>query len=269
MKEKAENKISLFRNYFNPRPMREISLMQFCNYVKTGWDYSSIIETIRNPQTTDKRRKQLKSQLPAVTISGTFSKRETSKLIKHSGFVCLDIDGKDNLNINNWSELRDDLMRVKNILFSALSVSGRGIFLIIPLEHPNQHCKQFKSLQGEFQRLLDIKIDSSGVDICRLRNISYDQEAKLNFSAVPFTGISNEKQKSFAPPYTFNEDHFSRLIQIIVDSGIDITAKYNDWFSIGCALARELGEAGRAFYHQISQYYTGYSISETDQQFSK
>jgi hypothetical protein len=47
----------------------------------------------------------------------------------------------------------------------------------------------------------------------------------------------------------------------------DITGDYHQWFEIGCALANEFGESGRDYFHQVSQYYPGYDLPETDHLF--
>ncbi len=260
----TKGNISIFRKYNITKPMKAITIGEFCDYIKTGWGYSSQIETIRNPNTTDIRRKHLKAQLPAATISGTFTKRETAGLINHSGLICLDIDGKDNPGITSWPELRDKLMVYKNIMLSALSVSGKGVFIIIPLQHPERHRQQFSRLQKDFQSL-DITIDPSCSNICRLRGISHDPEAKVNLDALPYQGLQKEEVLNKA---TFNNDDLSRLIQLITDSRIDITDGYMNWYSIGCSLANELGEGGRDYYHQISQFYDYYSKRETNKQFN-
>lgn len=260
----TKGNISLFRTYFDTNPVGEITIGEFCNYTKTGWGYCSQIKKIRNPNTTDNGRKQLKAQLPAATISGTFIKRETAGLLNHSGFICLDIDGKDNPSVTDWPELRDKLMEYNNIMLSALSVSGKGVFIIIPLQHPERHHRQFARLQRDFQSL-DITIDPSCSNICRLRGISHDPEAKVNLDALPYQGLQKEEVLNKA---TFNDDDLSRLIQLITDSRTDITDGYTNWYSIGCSLANELGEGGRDYYHQISQYYDYYSKRETNRQFN-
>ena len=45
--------------------------------------------------------------LPYVTISGTFSKFGDANLIKHSGFICLDIDGLENIE-EEWGKIIND-----------------------------------------------------------------------------------------------------------------------------------------------------------------
>lgn len=54
----------------------------------------------------------------------------------------------------------------------------------------------------------------------------------------------------------------------IETSCTDITPAYCDWRDLGFALAQGLGEEGRAYYHRLSRFYSGYTPAETDKQFT-
>ena len=53
----------------------------------------------------------------------------------------------------------------------------------------------------------------------------------------------------------------------IEETRTDITADYNNWIQIGFALAHELGEMGRIYFHRISRIYAKYSAIQTDKQY--
>ena len=55
----------------------------------------------------------------------------------------------------------------------------------------------------------------------------------------------------------------------IEQRGIDVTARYHDWYRIGMALASHYGEAGRDYYHRISRYYPRYTADETNKQYDR
>ena len=57
------------------------------------------------------------------------------------------------------------------------------------------------------------------------------------------------------------------IIERVEEAGVDITGSYQAWLSVGFALADELGEAGRAYYHRLSRFYPDYSREETDKQY--
>ena len=45
------------------------------------------------------------------------------------------------------------------------------------------------------------------------------------------------------------------VVRRIEARGLDITAAYDSWRDIGFALAEGMGEAGRKYYHRVSQFY--------------
>jgi len=59
------------------------------------------------------------------------------------------------------------------------------------------------------------------------------------------------------------------IIRRIEASATDIAPRYADWRNVGFALADELGEGGRDFFHRISRFYPQYTTSETDKQYDK
>jgi len=57
------------------------------------------------------------------------------------------------------------------------------------------------------------------------------------------------------------------ITQRIESSGADIAPNYADWRDLGFALADELGESGRSYYHRLSRFYQDYNSLEADKQF--
>lgn len=180
------NKISVFRNYFDTNPALTLSVYEFCVNVQNG-DYAKEVIQIRS-EPNKEQRDAIKATLPAVTISGVFNKRKKEQLIKHSGFICLDIDSHHNSNITDWEALRNTLSTWKEIYFSALSVSGKGVFLIIPISNPEQHENHYKALEKDFLNI-GITIDTACKDVSRLRGMSYDKNAMINDNAISYKRI--------------------------------------------------------------------------------
>ena len=70
------------------------------------------------------------------------------------------------------------------------------------------------------------------------------------------------------PNPNLNADNdIETIITRIESTQTDITANYSDWRDIGFALADELGEAGRDYYHRISRFYSGYSPADCNLQY--
>lgn len=184
-------KISLFRSYVEVKPVMSITVEEFCGNVLSG-EYSTEAARVKAG------KKHIKKHLPAVTISGEFSQRNGGGLIAHSGFICIDIDSGDNPTISDWEALRETLGTWSEVLFSALSISGAGVFLIIPLAYPNQHRQQFLALERDF-KALGITIDKACKDITRLRGVSSDVNAIWNKNAVPYNKRVIETPAYFKP----------------------------------------------------------------------
>lgn len=219
------------------------------------------------------KRNALKRSLPQATISGVFSPtRAKNNLSQHSGLICVDIDAKDNPDILDWETLKQDLSVLPQIAYCALSVSGKGLFLVIPLRYPEKHLQQFRQLQIDFRKM-GIMIDSACSDITRLRCLSYDEHPIINENATLYEGVYMEKpkHKSFPTCFIYEGENTSAEVAVccrkIQQCGIDITASYDDWLKVGCALAT-LGESGRSLFHICSRQNAKYNAAKTDKMFT-
>lgn len=63
------------------------------------------------------------------------------------------------------------------------------------------------------------------------------------------------------------EQDIERVTLKIERSHTDLTAGYDVWLKIGFALAHELGEMGRSYFHRISRFYPKYSVTDTDKKY--
>lgn len=230
--------------------------------------YRKEVDHIRS--ITDKnQRNELKKKLPLVTVSGIFTPtRSGSNLKEHSGLICIDIDGPDNTHVKNFSDLKIQLSHIKEILYCALSVSGNGYFAIIPIEQPDKHREHFLAIQEDFMSL-GIKIDPACKDITRLRGYSYDPQPYINENAIVYSRLFTPKKKFYVRQYESVNANISKIADLVCKNHIDITGSYYDWFALGCALASELGESGRIFFHAISSISNKYKHSECDRKYNE
>lgn len=259
--------VSFFKNLTVKKPTKTINLLDF---VLTD-EYKNQVDRIRKTNNKD-LQKALKSQLPAITPSGTFKRRRNGELIQYSGIICIDIDGKDNPDIKDWDMLKKSLSDIQGLFYAGLSAGGNGIFLMIRIAYPDKHLKHFLSIEKELQSR-GIVIDSACKDVARLRFASFDAQpyfctsngAYLHFEEKP-PQIASNYPKSYA---NNTDSRVEELIEKIEYLQLDITRHYRDWFAIGRSLASEFGEAGRNYFHRISYFYSNYSENECDKQFDK
>jgi hypothetical protein len=265
--------ISKFKNYKSTNP-ENVILWDWLN----DNSYKSDVEYIR--AIDDKTEiNRLKSNLPTIAPSGTFSKRGSSYLIKHSGFICIDIDSGDNPSITDFKDLRNQLSNILNVAYSGLSVSGKGVFCLIPILHTNKHKEHFEALKICFEKL-DIIIDKACSDVSRLRGYSYDEDAYFNENAIVFNQVFEYKfdtsklpeNKIIQRDYKNENNTYARVMKIatqINNCNIDITKEYIQWFQVGCSLANEFGEEGREIFHLVSQNHPKYHPETCDRKYSE
>lgn len=232
------------------------------------------VQAVRN-EADGERRKQMKGTLPAFTPSGTFSSKAADGLVKHSGFICIDIDGKDNASVSNFAELKRLIRAVPCVEYCGLSVSGTGYFCLIPIADASKHREYFRALAHDFRRC-GITIDKKCVNVNRMRFVSYDPAPYVNTAALPYdyilpatepTARTAAKVIGRTVSDAESKDYFEAACREIEQRHIDITGDYGQWFEILCAIAHEYGEGGRGAAHLISAQAACYDRRETDLQY--
>lgn len=263
MKSILDIPVSYFANY-KSTAARDVTLLKWLTSTK----YADKVNAIR--QISDKpERDKLKALLPAITPSGVFSKREAARLIKHSGFIQIDVD-----NVPDIQAAKANITNIENVAYCGLSVSGKGLWALIPISEPEHHTAYFTFIEKAFA-CIGITIDTGCKDVSRLRGYSYDEDAYFNHSAVPMLKYfkpekHNPQKQHFKPVYGDNTvSNVNTCLNQIQSKGIDLTASYDRWFKIGCSLANEFGEAGRDYFHTVSQFHLKYNPADTDKQFSR
>ncbi len=259
---------SLFSGYEKSEPIGASLLSDF--FLQST--YKEEIEELR--KCTDKaRRRELKSKLPAITPSGIFTIRRNDALIKHSGFICIDIDGDQNPHITDWEALKSSLYDLTGLYYAGLSASGNGVFLIVKIKHPERHTEHFYSLARDLNEK-GVVVDMACKDVARLRGASYDPAPFYSPEVAFYEGLVAPPTKvpeiARKPPKNddFTARRVGRLVEAIERTRANIADYYPDWYAIGCALGSEFGEAGRDWYHIISSKSSKYELRECDTQYS-
>lgn len=182
-----------------------ISLESFLDSIKKE-DYKTQIELIRNTDDKEKRRK-LKSDLPSVTIAGTFKGgRKDSNISSKSGFMVLDFDNEDGKE-HNWESLKRKSSEMTQVAASFISPSGKGLKIIVKIpewESKENFTAIFNGAKQLFERELGIKIDESGKNPSRLCFVSSDANIYIcpDVSAlIPVEPCYKETEKAISPKY--------------------------------------------------------------------
>jgi len=196
------------------------------------WNWLLVEHPIYTPRvmeirsTTDPiRKKQLKSLLPAITISGIFSKRESSKIIEHSGLICIDIDKKENPILIDLELVKKELAKKTYILYCGISVGGEGLFCVIPIAFTDKHKQHFNALEKEFLEI-GIIVDKQCSDVSRLRGYSYDYEPNINWNATVY-GSTLEKSTE-TPIIKHRESNSNFKFESAVQTNVEPKKLSND-----------------------------------------
>lgn len=219
-KEMRNSTISLFRGFADKNP-KKANLYKALVTKK----FKSEIEALR-AEPDPAKQKELKRRLPSFSVSGVFTgghKREN--LVTPSNFICIDIDGKDNQHIRNFSELKKLVSVIPWVAYCGLSCRGKGFFIVIPYKDSTKHEKYFEFLEKLFS-LYGLVIDPACKDISRLRFVSYDEEPYINEDAIPFDYVlPDEPALSRNTDSALKEKGEFNLVDWLERNGVSYTPK--------------------------------------------
>lgn len=239
--------------------------------------FKGIAEDIRQKATPEERHDYKKSkvhEIPAITISGLFNVRESKGLVSPSGFMCIDIDHKDNAP-ETMAKVPSILKSLPYVCYASKSISGDGYFGIIPIENPSHFRQHYNALEEEMKSY-GITIDKSCKDITRLRFATYDDEYYYNPSASSFylevdtaQPLDRKQSRQFVSSSTHSdEDRVKGEIEFLKNNNISLPDDYDTWFKLAMSLS-SLGEKGRKFFHELSSLSSKYDKYECDNQYDE
>lgn len=129
------------------------------------------------------RQNELKMKMPVLLPSGIFKGNKGAKnLVKHSGVIAIDIDFKDNQDVTNFTDFKNEIRKIPEVAYCGLSIRGKGYFLLIPIAYPEKHELHFKFIEIFFKKK-GLIIDQTCKNVNRLRYYSYDPEAYYKHDA--------------------------------------------------------------------------------------
>jgi len=151
-----------------------------------------IVEKVRS-YSEKSDRNTFKKKLPAICFSGKFAKRDSSSIIEHSGFICIDFDSF----IDEWAMLdyRDVLIKDKYSYAVFVSPSGDGLKVLVKIpKDPANHKNYFLSLEKYYNVP---EFDQQCKDISRVCYESYDPDIYVNKDSEIWTDILTEDHTVF------------------------------------------------------------------------
>lgn len=220
--------------------------------IKKNPKQHDLIQRIRKAESKTERD-DLKRKLPAYCFSGMFSRKNTSSIQQHSGFICLDFDNEE----------RDNILRAGGDYIYAcfLSPSGKGYKVLVKIPPSiEDHTNYFNSLKDHFNLTsFDIKVKN----ISTACYDTEDPEIYINKDSLVYLKMNyTETFKSFAkisPGLIMTTS--SRIIEMLqkwIDRTDSFNAGRNNYIhKFACALNR-YGIA----YNEALRYLQDYAQSD-------
>ncbi len=161
----------------NTRPLKDYTLWDAYLYI-VGSKAQKRTDDLRAIKDKEQATRFKRNSFDFCCFSGTFAKRSTEGLIKHSGLMCIDFD-----------HIPDPESLFQNLLFDEYfdtqlmfrSPSGDGLKWIISVDLSEySHEDYFDAVAEYILQAYNIEIDKTGRDVCRACFLPYDPHAFIN-----------------------------------------------------------------------------------------
>lgn len=145
---------------------------------------------------------RLKRALPAGVVSAVVENGiGKENVVERNGVLAIDIDGKDNPAIADWEAFKNELAKCRFIAYVGLSISGLGVFALIPIADPMKHKEHFDSAVQDFKKatftfpqngdtesttIHGVKLDQAPSNPASKRFVSYDPNPYINKEACVY-----------------------------------------------------------------------------------
>jgi predicted P-loop ATPase len=245
------------------QPDGVLNIEDYLDSIRVG-KWQDVVLWVRIAE-SDEERKERKKKVPIVTLSGLFSSRKADGLIEHSGFICIDIDAKDQVADIDREALKAD----KYIYAIHSSVSGDGGMVALVKIDGKRHLDAFEGLQRYFLLTHGIVIDNSCKDVCRSRFVSYDPDVYVNTGAKVFKQYIPKKEriKPFGQPTVVIESDFSEAVKEA--SYRNLFEDYADYIRCAFALSHELGHSGEHYFHTLVSGSAKYNAQDAEKDYAR
>lgn len=237
------------------KPESELAFDSYLHKVREG-HWQDIVLAVRTG-------KAAKMDAPGVTPSGSFSHRSGAGLKRHSGFIALDLDRKD----NEWIGM-DEICADPYTYAAHKSISGEGVVVYVKIQ-PERHAEAFLALEKYYADKYQLILDPSGKDITRFRFVSYDPELWMNAGSKTWkTYLKKNQVQPVGRTYVHSVSDVEHVLNQISYKRVNLADSYHDWIKVGMAFASRYGEQGRDYFHQVSSMSSKYDRDGTDRKYT-
>ena len=185
--ERVKNKITMKITYFNSKEglsLKNVEVQEVLQQIQTGY-WKDQINDIRYHMKNKNSigASEIKSNLPAITISATFKERRKIDCVdKYTGLLHLDYD-----KLGNVEEAKANLISIPYTYSAFISPSGNGVKVLVRSDNDiSGHKTAFNSLRDYYDKIVGVQSDKYVKDITRLCFVSYDPDLYLNEDSEVF-----------------------------------------------------------------------------------
>lgn len=252
------------------------------NAIMLGRNCKEEIEAVRSidRQANESEYRQAKAKILSFTPSCVCASTTAKEIKQVNPLIAVDLDAKDNEGVT-IEEMRKKINSLPYVMYSSISVGGRGMYALIPIAEDNKNDFKgvFKALESDFNKI-GLKLDSSCINVNRERYMSYDDNEYWNtqceiydkkisiptqVNKQPLQGLEVNANK----PLTAREyNKVKSMVEDIKANKLVLTKNHTDTLMIANCLANIWGEEGRTLLHIIRQQRSGYDEFKTDENYS-
>lgn len=208
-------------------------------------------------------RTAAKMKAPCITIGGTFKERADAGLELHSGYIAIDIDDVEDINL-----LKSILCADAYVVAAFVSISGRGLCVIFRI-NPTKHRDAFQGISEYLYTQYGVVCDPTSINVSRARFISYDPDIFIaTTDVVKFVSYPKVKPPKKIERTIFAQTDFDLILDQVVSRHLNLCDSYHDWLRICFSFVHHFGEGGRQYFHIVSQYSGKYDGGKADKQYT-
>lgn len=246
--------VSIFQSAKVAKSERNLSIEAYLDGIKNGqW---------QDPVLQYRAGKIEKTRVPGVTASGVFMERSNTKLVSHSGLICIDVDAKDQICQFEINDIKQDPYTYA----VHRSVGGAGYAVYVRIS-PEKHLEAFQGLENYYFANYNVVVDKSCKDVSRLRFVSYDPELFVNTKAKIFKQYLKKAEiKKRETKVIVVKSDFDQMVNEA--ARLNLFDDYSDYIKLAFALSDEFGEMGRDYFHALCSGSQKYNQEKADKDYS-
>lgn len=236
------------------KPKMNLSIMEFFDGIKNGRWQDEVLDV--------RIGKREKSSLPAVTPSGQFSIKNDKSIQSHSGFICIDVDQKDQICNVSYDAIKQD----EYTFALHESTSGNGGKAIYVRIVSDKHKEAFLGLQKYYLDNYGIVIDKMCSNLSRLRFVSYDPDLFINEKAKVFKSYLPKKEvQQISIKTLVVKSDFDEMVNQA--RNLNLFDDYGDYIKLAFALSSEFGINGKDYFHTLCASSSKYNYDKAQKDY--